>query len=639
MLSDEAPKTQVNVTEGEGADQPSLSDASKPPQVKEMEGEAGDQPSLSETPKPPQVNVTEGGGAEQPMLCDAPKPPQVKELEGEAGDQHMLCETPKPPQVNETEGGGAEQPMLCDDPKPPQVKEMEGEAAVQPLLINKDPNPAVKVTERGVRLRFFLQLVEQGDVDGEWTIQEVVERYVRPKTAATKGCLFDVIPETYTGFPRFFVSHTWSRRLKDLLALLLSRFVEKEDHDTLLWLDIVAINQHPYGDKGCLLQDDVASLASVVQATEQTLFCLDEQCVVLTRIWCLYEVWQTFLAKGVSGLMILMPNVNVKELTKVFDTFDVMQAQATQADDKERILQQITDTMGSTEVNLQLKAALVSSAKYEAKHTIKTGAELSVILDKGGGLCRAMGQYTEAEPMYQQALEGRKHVLGADHPDTIRSVELLAGCISDQGRYQEAEPVYRQALEGKKRVLGADHPATLGCVCNLAVCIDYQGRYQEAEALYQHVLERRKHVSGADHPGTTASMENMAICISCQGRYEEAETLFQQALEGKKRVLGADHPGTIRSDSNLGNCISDQGRYQEAEALYQQALEGRKRVLGADHPDTGNTMYSLAECIEKQGQRSEEAQALFMLAAEIYSHAYGPEHDKTTDALSRAGPV
>ncbi len=113
-------------------------------------------------------------------------------------------------------------------------------------------------------------------------------------------CLFDVIPEPYTGQPRFFISHTWSRRLNNLLALLQSRFVEGKDDDVLLWLDIVAINQHPYEDKGCLLQADVASLASVVQATEQTLFCLDAQCVVLTRIWCLYEV---SVCQMVAGLV------------------------------------------------------------------------------------------------------------------------------------------------------------------------------------------------------------------------------------------------------------------------------------------------------------------------------------------------
>ena len=85
-------------------------------------------------------------------------------------------------------------------------------------------------------------------------------------------------------------------------------------------------------------------------------------------------------------------------------------------------------------------------------------------------------------------------------------------------------------------------------------------------------------------------------------------------------MLGADHLDTISSLDNLAISINNQERYQEAEALYQQALEGRKRVLGADHPDTGNAMYNLAECIEKQGQRSKEARALFMSAADIYSH-------------------
>eukprot|EP00798_Chlamydomonas_sp_ICE-L_P003940 gene3940-14017_t len=176
-------------------------------------------------------------------------------------------------------------------PSPPSMtpspSSRPGSAAMHRMLTDY-PKPPVKVTERGVRFGYLLKLKELGCVDGEWTIQEVVERFVRPKTAATKCCLFDVIPETHTGRPRFFISHTWSVRLKDLLTLLQSHFLE--DDDTLLWLDIVAINQHPYEDKGCLLQDDVASLASVVQATEQTLLCLDEQCVVLTRIWCLYEV-------------------------------------------------------------------------------------------------------------------------------------------------------------------------------------------------------------------------------------------------------------------------------------------------------------------------------------------------------------
>lgn len=47
-----------------------------------------------------------------------------------------------------------------------------------------------------------------------------------------------------------------------------------------------AINQHPYEARGCLLNDDVANLAKCVAATQRTLFCLDNNCASLGRIWC-----------------------------------------------------------------------------------------------------------------------------------------------------------------------------------------------------------------------------------------------------------------------------------------------------------------------------------------------------------------
>jgi Flp pilus assembly protein TadD len=72
-------------------------------------------------------------------------------------------------------------------------------------------------------------------------------------------------------------------------------------------------------------------------------------------------------------------------------------------------------------------------------------------------------------------------VLGADHPDTIISVNNLAVCIDRQGRSVEAEPIFRQALEARTRVLGADHPSTIASVHNLASCIDSQGRQQKSK--------------------------------------------------------------------------------------------------------------------------------------------------------------
>ena len=59
-------------------------------------------------------------------------------------------------------------------------------------------------------------------------------------------------------------------------------------------------------------------------------------------------------------------------------------------------------------------------------------------------LC-AYSKTAEAEPMFRQALADHTRVLGADHPDTITSVNNLATNLDAQGKSAEAEPMYRQA--------------------------------------------------------------------------------------------------------------------------------------------------------------------------------------------------
>ena len=74
-----------------------------------------------------------------------------------------------------------------------------------------------------------------------------------------------------------------------------------------------------------------------------------------------------------------------------------------------------------------------------------------------------------SQALFRQAL-----ALGADHPDTIATVNNLATCLSAQGKRAEAEPMFRQALAAFTRVLGADHPNTIATVNNLAICLSAQ---------------------------------------------------------------------------------------------------------------------------------------------------------------------
>ena len=76
----------------------------------------------------------------------------------------------------------------------------------------------------------------------------------------------------------------------------------------------------------------------------------------------------------------------------------------------------------------------------------------------------------EHEPiqMHRRALELRGKVLGAEHPDTLASMNDLVLVLESQGKYEAAEEVHRRALELYKKVLGAEHPHTLTSTNNLA---------------------------------------------------------------------------------------------------------------------------------------------------------------------------
>ncbi len=89
----------------------------------------------------------------------------------------------------------------------------------------------------------------------------------------------------------------------------------------------------------------------------------------------------------------------------------------------------------------------------------------------------------EAEPLALRALEARERELGPDHPDTLKSLLVLATLCEATGRYDEAEPLFVRALAAFERVLGPEHPDTFEAMTFLARLYQETGRHDEAEPL------------------------------------------------------------------------------------------------------------------------------------------------------------
>ena len=223
-----------------------------------------------------------------------------------------------------------------------------------------------------------------------------------------------------------------------------------------------------------------------------------------------------------------------------------------------RVLQHLADVFPFPEHenrNLWLRYLPHTQHALELQKSTNDKEAPAALLSKVGGSFYMLGKSQDAGQMYRQALELREKVLGKEHPDTLTSMNNLAGALRGQGKYEEAEQMHRQALELTEKVLGKEHPDTLTSMNNLAGALRGQGKYEEAEQMHRQALELTEKVLGKEHPDTLTSMNNLAAALYGQGKYEEAEQMHRQALELTEKVLGKEHPNTLTIGSNLAICL------------------------------------------------------------------------------------
>jgi len=299
-------------------------------------------------------------------------------------------------------------------------------------------------------------------------------------------------------------------------------------------------------------------------------------------------------------------------------------------------------TIGETyeEIGLHSAAESFGLKALEARRRL-LGAEHPDTLRSMSNVGRtyeSQGRYTDAEKILKEAREIQRRVVGPEHPDTLESTARLALVIHRQGRYREAGALNQDTLDIRRRVLGEDHPDTLSSMHYLAASLSYQQRDAEAEALYREALDRLRRVLGPENAETLLTMNDLANFHFTRGRNREAEALYLEALEIRRRVFGEDHHWTLVAMGNLGGFRDYQGRHAEAETLYRQALAGLQRTEGGEHPHSLVFTYSLGDLYREQ-RRYTEAERLLKEAADGSRRLLGEQHPQTLEILGRLGLI
>ncbi|KAF2628855.1 hypothetical protein BU25DRAFT_466777 [Macroventuria anomochaeta] len=157
-------------------------------------------------------------------------------------------------------------------------------------------------------------------------------------------------------------------------------------------------------------------------------------------------------------------------------------------------------------------------------------------------------------------------------------------CSTYQGKLTEAEKMYQRALQGKEDALSPKHTSTLRTVNNLGILYKNQGKLAEAEKMCQRALEGREDARGPKHTSTLDTFNNLGNLYRTQGKLAEAEKMYQRVLEGREDALG-DPPvrrymPALTTLQNMGDLYVKQKKYAEALEVYSRALPRLQCVLG-----------------------------------------------------------
>jgi len=266
------------------------------------------------------------------------------------------------------------------------------------------------------------------------------------------------------------------------------------------------------------------------------------------------------------------------------------------------------------------------------KTTGKDDPDVATYMQNLAGLYEATFQYTEAEPLYHEALAIQEKMLGGSAPDIATTINNLGMLYHNIGVYGKAETLFLRAQKIFETANGLEDPDTAMVLSNLALLYCSTGRYSKAESTCRQALAIREKVHPPLHPAIAMSLNNLAELYRSTGRYGEAEKLLQRALRIQEEAHRTTYPDTASVVGNLGLLYQNTGRYQESELLHLRSLEVLEAAFGPEHPVTATVHLNLGLLYHEMG-RLAKAEEAFEHALKIVGNPLESKHPATVKGL------
>ncbi len=188
------------------------------------------------------------------------------------------------------------------------------------------------------------------------------------------------------------------------------------------------------------------------------------------------------------------------------------------------------------------------------------------------------------------------------------AVDRVASLQQDQGKYSDAERLYQSAVELWQRLPDSPNTGLATELNNLASLYSERGQFEKSEAARRHSLMLRLRLLGPTSSEVALVYSNLASDMFRQGNYHESEELAHQAIE----IWLKGSPDKCQIDlayNTLAMIQLHAVHYSLALKFVQLALETYHQHGGKDRARLAGYQHTLALAKEYTGDAKGAAQA------------------------------
>ena len=256
-------------------------------------------------------------------------------------------------------------------------------------------------------------------------------------------------------------------------------------------------------------------------------------------------------------------------------------------------------------------------------------AQRATIYSNLAAVYRSEARYTEAEPLYQRALDCA-HGDAALSRSPLRGLALL---YSSQGKLVEAEHFGRLAIQsngenqsGSRRISEAYN--------DLAIILLERGKFEEARTFASQALSS----APAQEAATGNALNTLGRIALAQKDGPNARRYLLQSSEILKNTLRPGDPALAAVWANLGHAYSLCGDWQPAIELLVRAIASLEKIKGRDHPDVASALNNLGTVYENRKQ-FKKARSVFGRALTIDSRTLGADSIRAATDFNNLGSI